>query len=94
MLLVQDGAERHGISDAAALERVVTGGLTGAEANRAVSLDDEIEQELIDYCRSSLAHFKCPTSIEFRDKLPRTATGKLQKFRMREMAIEEMQQET
>ena len=30
-----------------------------------------------------MAHFKCPTSIEFRDALARTATGKLQKFKLR-----------
>ena len=41
------------------------------------------EQELIDHCRSKLAHFKCPTSVEFRDVLARTATGKLQKFKLR-----------
>ncbi len=41
------------------------------------------EQELIDHCRSKLAHFKCPSSIEFRDVLARTATGKLQKFKLR-----------
>jgi acyl-CoA synthetase (AMP-forming)/AMP-acid ligase II len=41
-------------------------------------------QTLIDHCRSRLAHFKCPTTIELRDALPRTATGKLQKFRLRE----------
>jgi len=42
------------------------------------------EPELIEFCRSRLAHFKCPTSVEFFDTLPRTATGKLQKFRLRE----------
>jgi acyl-CoA synthetase (AMP-forming)/AMP-acid ligase II len=42
------------------------------------------ERELIDFCRGRMAHFKCPTSIEFRDALPRTATGKLQKFKIRE----------
>jgi fatty-acyl-CoA synthase len=42
------------------------------------------EQELIAHCRANLAHFKCPTSIEFLDALPRTATGKLQKFVLRE----------
>jgi fatty-acyl-CoA synthase len=42
------------------------------------------EQDLIDFCRGELAHFKCPTRIEFVDALPRTATGKLQKFRLRE----------
>jgi acyl-CoA synthetase (AMP-forming)/AMP-acid ligase II len=42
------------------------------------------ERDLIDHCRSKLAHFKCPTSIEFRPALDRTATGKLQKFKLRE----------
>jgi fatty-acyl-CoA synthase len=42
------------------------------------------ETELIEFCRGTLAHFKCPTSVEFLDELPRTATGKLQKFRLRE----------
>jgi len=41
------------------------------------------ERELIDHCRERLAHFKCPTSVETRDALPRTATGKLQKFKLR-----------
>jgi acyl-CoA synthetase (AMP-forming)/AMP-acid ligase II len=41
------------------------------------------ERELIDYCRSKLAHYKCPTSVEVRDALARTATGKLQKFILR-----------
>lgn len=41
------------------------------------------EGELIEFCRGRLAHFKCPTSIEFRDTLARTATGKLQKFKLR-----------
>ena len=40
--------------------------------------------ELIAHCRGRLAHYKCPTTIELRDSLPRTATGKLQKFRLRE----------
>jgi acyl-CoA synthetase (AMP-forming)/AMP-acid ligase II len=40
--------------------------------------------DLIEFCRSRMAHFKCPTTIEIRDELPRTATGKLQKFKLRE----------
>ncbi|MGH9001332.1 MAG: class I adenylate-forming enzyme family protein, partial [Acidimicrobiia bacterium] len=40
-------------------------------------------EELIAHCRERLSHFKCPTSVEFRDELPRTATGKLQKFVLR-----------
>ncbi len=42
------------------------------------------ERELIDFCRSKIAHFKCPTSVEIREELARTATGKLQKFKLRE----------
>ena len=41
------------------------------------------EQALIAHCRDRLAHFKCPTSIEFRDQFARTSTGKLQKFKIR-----------
>jgi acyl-CoA synthetase (AMP-forming)/AMP-acid ligase II len=41
------------------------------------------EDELIAHCREHLAHYKCPTSIEVRDALARTATGKLQKFKLR-----------
>ena len=40
--------------------------------------------EVIAFCRGRLTHFKCPTSVEIRDVLPRTATGKMQKFRLRE----------
>ncbi len=42
------------------------------------------EADLIAHCRSRLAHFKCPTSVDFVDVLQRTATGKLQKFKLRE----------
>jgi len=40
--------------------------------------------DLMEHCRSRMAHYKCPTSIELRDALVRTATGKLQKFKLRE----------
>ena len=42
------------------------------------------EQDIIDHCREKIAHYKCPTSVEFRDELARTSTGKLQKFKLRE----------
>lgn len=41
------------------------------------------EAELIAHCRAKLAHYKCPTSVELREALARTATGKLQKFVLR-----------
>ena len=51
---------------------VVTDGTT-------LSADD-----VIAHCRTLLAGYKCPKRIEFRDSLPRTATGKLQKFKLRQ----------
>ena len=42
------------------------------------------EAEVIAFCRERMAHFKCPTSVDFIEALPRTVTGKLQKFRLRE----------
>lgn len=41
-------------------------------------------EDLITHCRTRLAGYKCPKRIEFVDTLPRTATGKLQKFKIRE----------
>jgi acyl-CoA synthetase (AMP-forming)/AMP-acid ligase II len=41
------------------------------------------ETELIKHCKQRLAGYKAPTSVEFRDELARTATGKLQKFKLR-----------
>src|SRR3984885_1906194 len=42
------------------------------------------EAELIAHCRAQLAHFKAPTSVELRDTLDRTATGQLQKYKLRQ----------
>jgi fatty-acyl-CoA synthase len=42
------------------------------------------EPDLISYCRENMAHYKCPTVFEIRSELPRTATGKLQKFKLRQ----------
>jgi fatty-acyl-CoA synthase len=42
------------------------------------------EAELIAYCKTKVASYKAPTTVEFRDILARTATGKLQKFKLRE----------
>jgi acyl-CoA synthetase (AMP-forming)/AMP-acid ligase II len=44
---------------------------------------DLTEADLIAYCKSKMAGYKAPTSVEFRDVLARTATGKLQKFKLR-----------
>jgi fatty-acyl-CoA synthase len=46
------------------------------------------EEEVSEYCKGEIAHFKIPKYIRFVDEFPMTVTGKLQKFRMREMEME------
>jgi fatty-acyl-CoA synthase len=41
------------------------------------------ESELIEFCRSRLAHYKCPRAVEFVDSLPKTGTGKILKKDLR-----------
>ncbi len=43
------------------------------------------ERELIDYARSRLAHYKCPTTVLFAETLPRNASGKLLKRELRKI---------
>jgi long-chain acyl-CoA synthetase len=44
---------------------------------------DPTEQEIIDYCRERLAKFKCPTSVDWVDALPRNPSGKILKKDLR-----------
>ncbi len=48
---------------------------------------DISEKELIDFCKETLAGFKVPKKIDFRE-LPKTSTGKIQKFELRKIAKE------
>ena len=48
------------------------------------------QEEIREFCKDSIAHFKIPKYIWFVDEFPMTVTGKLQKFRMREIAIEKI----
>jgi benzoate-CoA ligase family protein len=45
-------------------------------------------EELITWCRDGLAHFKAPRQVVFADDLPKTATGKLQRFKVRALLVE------
>jgi len=42
-------------------------------------------QDIIDYCKEHLANFKAPKTVIFGE-LPKTSTGKIQKFKLREQA--------
>jgi long-chain acyl-CoA synthetase len=45
----------------------------------------QLQDELIDYCRARLAHYKCPRTVDFVAELPRHDNGKLYKQKLREM---------
>lgn len=48
------------------------------------------EQELADYCRAQIAYFKIPRYFKFTESFPMTVTGKIQKFKMREISVKEL----
>jgi fatty-acyl-CoA synthase len=48
------------------------------------------EDELKDFCRGKIAHYKVPRYVKFVDEFPMTITGKIQKFKMRDAAIDEL----
>ncbi len=49
------------------------------------------EEEVREFCRGKIAHYKVPRYVKFVSEFPMTVTGKIQKFVMRDMAIEELQ---
>ncbi len=52
------------------------------------------EQDVRDYCRGKIAHYKVPRYVRFSSDFPMTVTGKVQKFKMRETSIAELGLET
>jgi fatty-acyl-CoA synthase len=48
------------------------------------------EEEVREFCQGKIAHYKIPRYVKFVDSFPMTVTGKVQKFKMRESAIEEL----
>ena len=51
------------------------------------SIDPE---EIREFCRGRIAHYKVPRYVKLTDEFPMTVTGKIQKFRMREIAVAEL----
>lgn len=64
-----------GVADADGLDKPVA----------VVVADDTTAAELITWCRDGLAHFKAPRQVFFTEELPKTATGKLQRFKVRDL---------
>jgi len=48
------------------------------------------DELLVEYCRGKIASFKIPRYWKFVDEFPMTVTGKIQKFKMRDAAVEEL----
>jgi fatty-acyl-CoA synthase len=55
----------------------------------AVTLDD-----IKEFCRDQIAHYKVPRYVHVTEEFPMTVTGKIQKYRMREISIEQLGLET
>jgi benzoate-CoA ligase family protein len=68
-----------GVADAEGLEKPVA----------VVVAEGVPADELIAWCRDGLAHFKAPRQVVFVDELPKTATGKLQRFKVRASLVEQ-----
>jgi len=51
------------------------------------------EEDVKAFCRDRIANYKIPKYVKFVDSYPMTASGKIQKFKLREMAIKELQLE-
>jgi long-chain acyl-CoA synthetase len=46
--------------------------------------DDALAADLIEFCRTKLAAFKCPRAVDFVDRLPRQDNGKVAKTKLRD----------
>jgi fatty-acyl-CoA synthase len=68
----------------------------GEQVMAAIVLKKGVEmtaEEVKEFCRGKIAHYKIPFYVKFVDSYPMTASGKIQKFKLREMAIRELQLE-
>jgi long-chain acyl-CoA synthetase len=53
------------------------------QLREAIEPTEKLAEELREHCRSRLAHYKCPRTLDFADDLPRTAAGKIQRHKVR-----------
>jgi fatty-acyl-CoA synthase len=65
----------------------------GEQVMAAIKIKEGVscnEQEIIEFCKGRIANYKTPRYVQFVDEYPMTASGKIQKFKLREMAISEL----
>jgi len=51
------------------------------------------EEEVQEFCRGKIARYKIPKHVFFVDDFPKTASGKIQKYKLREMGVEKITQQ-
>jgi benzoate-CoA ligase family protein len=87
--------EHEGVAEAAVVGLPDLDGIDKPAALivRTPGHDDVCADDLIAWCREGLAAFKRPRTVEFATELPKTATGKIQRFRVREMMLARMKSE-
>ena len=80
--------EHPKVLEAAVVGRADDDGLTKPEAfvvlNDTGDAGDAMEEALLGHCRNKLAHYKYPRWFNFTEQLPKTVTGKIQRFRLRQ----------
>ncbi|GAB6081339.1 AMP-binding protein [Desulfuromonas carbonis] len=65
----------------------------GEQVMAAVKLKEGVacsEEEIRDFCKGRIANYKIPYYVKFVDEYPMTASGKIQKFKLRDMAIRDL----
>jgi acyl-coenzyme A synthetase/AMP-(fatty) acid ligase len=74
--------------EAAVVGRADPDGLIKPEAHIILNNPDdagaELEKDLLEHCKTGMAHYKYPRWFHFVGDLPKTATGKIQRFRLRQ----------
>ncbi len=80
--------EHSSVLEAAVVGRADDDELTKPEAfiilNDPADADDALSAALLEHCKSGLARYKYPRWIHFVEELPKTATGKIQRFKLRQ----------
>ena len=79
-IMAREGAIVVGASD----ENGLTKPKAFVVAKPGIRADEDLERSLERHAKGLLAPFKCPRWYAFVDDLPKTATGKIQRFRLRE----------
>jgi fatty-acyl-CoA synthase len=67
----------------------------GEEVAAAIRLNPGVQStlgEIREFCEGQIARFKIPRSVRFVESFPMTASGKVQKFKLREMHLNEARQ--